>query len=503
MKTLLHHAESGQYGLFIDGEYVPGATRQYIDSINPARNTAWYAITDAGQADIDQAVDAAARALRNPAWRSLTQTARGGLIRRLGDLLAAHGERLAEIETRDNGKLIREMRAQMASLPDTYHYYAGMADKLTGETIPVNKADTFNFTLREPIGVVAIIVPWNSPLYLLSSVLAPCLAVGNTVVVKPAENTTASTLEFAALVRESGIPDGVFNVVTGLGETAGEALARHPGINKVAFTGGTDTGRKVARNAAQNLVPCTLELGGKSPHVVFDDSDPERAASGIVSGIFAAGGQTCIAGSRCFLQESVYDTVLDLLVQKARAVVIGDPMDPETQLGPLALRSQLDKVMDHIRAAGQDGATLVTGGRQPDGEDCAQGFYVEPTVFTEVTRDMRLAREEIFGPVLAVMPFRDESELIRKANDTVYGLAAGIWTRDIDRALRFARDVDAGTIWINTYRSASFLSPFGGFKQSGYGKHNGMEGIREYSRLKNVVLDYSGQTPDPFVMKLG
>ena len=259
---------------------------------------------------------------------------------------------LRKIETRDNGKLIREMRAQMASLPDTYHYYAGMADKLTGETIPVNKADTFNFTLREPIGVVAIIVPWNSPLYLLSSVLAPCLAVGNTVVVKPAENTTASTLEFAALVKESGIPDGVFNVVTGLGETAGETLARHPGINKVAFTGGTDTGRKVARNAAQNLVPCTLELGGKSPHVVFDDSDPERAASGIVSGIFAAGGQTCIAGSRCFLQESVYDTVLDLLVQKARSVVIGDPMDPETQLGPLALRSQLDKVMDHIRTAG-------------------------------------------------------------------------------------------------------------------------------------------------------
>jgi aldehyde dehydrogenase (NAD+) len=394
------------------------------------------------------------------------------------------------------------MRAQMASLPDTYYYYAGMADKITGETIPINKADTFNYTLREPIGVVGIIVPWNSPLYLLSNALAPSLAIGNSVVVKPAENTTASALEFAKLVSEAGFPPGVFNVVSGLGETAGDALTRHPGINKIAFTGGTDTGRKVAGNAAANLVPCTMELGGKSPHVVFDDADPERAANGIIAGVFAAGGQTCIAGSRCFLQETIYDQVLEELVEKSGKVIIGDPLADDTQLGPLALRSQLDKVLEYIDIGLGDGGTIVTGGKQPENPGLKKGYYVEPTVFTDISNDMRLAREEIFGPVVAVMPFANEQELMEKANDTVYGLAAGIWTRDIDRAMRFARDVDAGTVWINTYRSASFMSPFGGFKQSGYGKHNGMEGIREFSRLKNVVVDYSGSTQDPFVMKL-
>jgi aldehyde dehydrogenase (NAD+) len=390
----------------------------------------------------------------------------------------------------------------MASLPETYYYYAGMADKITGDTIPINKADTFNYTLREPIGVIGIIVPWNSPLYLLSNALAPSLAIGNTVVVKPAENTTASALEFAALVAEAGFPPGVFNVVTGLGESTGDALTRHPGINKIAFTGGTETGRKVASNAAGNLVPCTMELGGKSPHVVFEDADPERAANGIVAGVFSAGGQTCIAGSRCFLQETIYDQVLEKLTQKSGQVIIGDPLAEDTQLGPLALRSQLDKVLDYIEIGLADGGHVVSGGKQPGNIGSGRGYYVEPTVFTDISNDMQLAREEIFGPVVAVMPFTNEQDLIEKANDTVYGLAAGIWTRDIDRAMRFARDIDAGTVWINTYRSASFMSPFGGFKQSGYGKHNGMEGIREFSRLKNVVVDYSGNTQDPFVLKL-
>lgn len=488
--------------MYINGKYSSPASGQTIPSLNPCNDEPWYTLTDAGAPDVDQAVGAARHALGHPSWSGITQTARGALLRRLGDLIAVHSDRLAEIETRDNGKLIREMRAQMTSLPQTYYYYAGMADKMTGETIPVNKRDVFNFTLREPIGVVGIIVPWNSPLYLLSSALAPCLAVGNTVVAKPAENTSASTLEFADLIAQAGFPPGVFNVITGRGETAGHALAGHPGVDKIAFTGGTDTGRRVAANAARNLVPCALELGGKSPNVVFEDADPERAANGIVAGVFAAGGQTCIAGSRCFLQETIYDQVLAKLADKADRIILGDPMDEDTQLGPLSLKSQLGKVREYVSIGLGDGGTLRTGGKPPGHPSLANGYYFEPTIFTGIRNDMRIAREEIFGPVVAVMPFSGERDLIEKANDSIYGLAAGIWTRDIDRALRFARNVDAGTVWINTYRSASFLSPFGGFKQSGYGKHNGYEGVREYSRLKNVVVDYSGSTQDPFVMKL-
>ena len=294
----------------------------------------------------------------------------------------------------------------------------------------------------------------------------------------------------------------MINVICGSGEQTGELLTRHSGLNKIAFTKGTDTGRKVAANAATNLISCHMELGGKSPHVVFADADPERAANGIVAGVFAAGGQTCIAGSRCFIQDSAFDNVLDKLVTKAQAVDIGDPMQESTQLGPLALESQLNKVKQYVEYGINDGGSLASGGKAPAAKALSDGFYFEPTIFTDVTNDARVAREEIFGPVVAVMPFKDEDELIQKANDTIYGLAAGIWTQDIDRALRFAKQVDAGTVWVNTYRSASFMSPFGGFKQSGYGKHNGFEGIREFSRLKNVVVDYSGKTQDPFVMKL-
>ena len=502
MSDLLRNSKNNRYGIYIGGKYIEPSSVEHIPSLDPRNDEPWYELSNCGGKEIDLAVSTARDALSNPAWRDITQTARGRLLRNLGDLIKEHGNRLAEIETRDNGKLIKEMQAQMASLPETWYYYAGMADKMTGDTIPVNKSSVFNFTLREPIGVVGIIVPWNSPLYLLSSALAPCLAVGNSVVVKPAENTSASALEFAELVTEAGFPPGTFNVVTGLGETAGDALTRHPGINKLAFTGGTDTGKKVAANAAQNLVSCHMELGGKSPHVVFDDADPERAANGIVAGVFAAGGQTCIAGSRCFLQETVYDAVLDKLADKADSVIIGDPMDENTQLGPLALKSQMERVREYVGIGFSEGGSIRSGGKQPYGPQYGNGYYFQPTVFTDVTNDMRIAREEIFGPVVAVMPFSNEQELVEKANDTIYGLAAGIWTQDIDRALRFAKNVDAGTVWINTYRSASFMSPFGGFKQSGYGKHNGFEGIREFSRLKNVVVDYSGNTQDPFVMKL-
>ena len=495
--------EGARLPLFIDGAYRPAESGHRLESFDPSNGQAWYQAADGGAGDIDAAVRAATGALCDPAWRDLSQSDRGRLLYRLAELIASNAEALAEIETRDNGKLLREMRAQLTYLPDYYRYFAGMADKIQGDVIPINKPETLNFTLREPLGVVGIIVPWNSPLYMMSCTLAPCLAVGNTVVVKPSEHTSASALAFARLVKDAGFPDGVVNIVTGHGHTAGDALTRHPGVAKIAFTGGTETGRKVAVNAGRRLVPCNLELGGKSPHVVFADADLERAVSGIVAGIFAAAGQTCIAGSRCFVESAVHDEVVDRLRARTERIRIGHPRDAATQIGPLALKAQLEKVARYVAFGQEDGARLVAGGKQPGRPELDGGWYFEPTVFADVTNDMRIARDEIFGPVAGVLRFSDEAELIAQANDTAYGLASGIWTKDIDRALRFARRIEAGTVWVNTYRSPSMMSPAGGFKESGYGKHNGFEAVREYSRLKSVIIDHSGAAQDPFVMRLG
>jgi len=391
----------------------------------------------------------------------------------------------------------------MKYLPQYYRYFAGMADKVQGDVIPINKPQTLNFTMREPIGAVGIIVPWNSSLYMMTCTLAPCLAVGNSVVVKPSEHTCASTIAFAELFHEAGFPDGVFNVVTGFGPSAGDMLTRHPGISKITFTGGTETGRKVAASAGERIIPCNLELGGKSPHVLFADSDIDRAINGVVAGIFAAGGQTCVAGSRCFVQNEIYDDVLNQLKERAAAIRIGHPQDESSQLGPLALQAQLEKVSRFVSYGLEDGASLVYGGNRVQEPEFEKGWYFEPTVFAAVENNMRIAREEIFGPILGIMKFKDEKELIAKANDTAYGLAAGIWTRDIDKAIRFAKSVEAGTVWVNTYRSPSMMSPAGGYKDSGYGKHNGFEAMREFTKLKSVIIDYSGESQDPFVVRLG
>jgi len=489
--------------IYIGGEWRTPRSGSYLDSFDPANGAPWYRAADGSADDINDAVEAAAAAARNPAWRAMNQTDRGLLVSRLADLIEQNAEALAQVESRDNGKLLREMQAQMAYLPGYYRYFAGMADKIQGDVIPVNKPDILNFTMREPIGVVGVIVPWNSPLYMMSCTVAPSLAVGNCVVIKPSEHTSASAIAFAELVAEAGFPDGVFNVVSGYGHTSGDALTRHSGIGKIAFTGGTETGRKVASNAGQILVPCNLELGGKSPHVVFADADLERASNGLVSGIFAAAGQTCVAGSRCFVQSSIHDEIVDRLKEKAQAIQIGHPRDEATQLGPLALASQLEKVARYIGFGLEDGAQLVTGGAQPKRDDLQGGWYYEPTVFAKADNTMRVARDEIFGPVASVIKFDDEADLIEMANDTAFGLASGIWTRDIDRALRFAKGIDAGTVWINTYRAPSVMTPSGGFKDSGYGKHNGFEAVRELTRLKSVVIDHSGSSHDPFVMKLG
>jgi len=402
---------------------------------------------------------------------------------------------------RDNGKLFAEMSMQTAYMAQWYHYYGGLADKVEGSVLPTDKPDTFNYTRYEPLGVVVAIIPWNSPLLLMAWKLAPALAAGNTVVVKPSEFTSASALEFMKLVEAAGFPPGVVNVVTGFGADVGAALIEHPLVRKVAFTGSDATGQKVYEGAARGMKRVSMELGGKSPNIVFEDAELDNAIKGVISGIFAATGQTCIAGSRLLVQQSIHDQFLDKLVAFAKTAKMGNPMSKDTQIGPVTNKPQLEKILKYIDIAKGEGAQAVLGGSRASRPECGNGWFVEPTIFSGVRNSMRIAQEEVFGPVLAVIPFKDDEEAIAIGNDVVYGLAAGVWTQNMRRALTMAEKLQAGTVWVNTYRAVSYLSPFGGYKRSGLGRESGQEMIKEYLQVKSVWISTATDVPNPFIQR--
>jgi acyl-CoA reductase-like NAD-dependent aldehyde dehydrogenase len=487
------------YDHWIEGASSRPSSGGYLPTENPFSGEVWAMVARGNAADAAAAVASALRAFQSGPWSQMTPSERGRLLWRLGDLVTANADRLAAIEQRDNGKLASEVSAQVRYMGDYFRFYAGLADKVHSAVIPTDKKGVFAYTKYEAKGVVAIITPWNSPLTLTSWKLAPALAAGCTAVVKPSEFTSASMVELAKLFTEAGFPDGVVNVVTGLGPEAGEALVLHPDVSHIGFTGGTAAGRKIYEMAARGLKTVTLELGGKSPNIVFDDADLDQAVKGVVSGIFAASGQSCQAGSRLLLQASIHDRFVAKLVAFVRDAKMGDPSSPDTQIGPIATRPQFEKILSYIDIAKAEGATCVLGGHSR--ADLGAGQFVEPTIFTGVRNDMRIAREEVFGPVLAVIPFADEADAIRIGNDTAFGLAAAVWTKDLGRAMRLTDKLKAGTVWVNNYRATSFTSPFGGFKDSGLGRESGAEAIKEYLDTKCVWVSSDLDVPNPFVRR--
>lgn len=487
-----------QYGLFVNGAWAGVGQGPMLTAVNPFTGEAWAEFREADEQDVAEAVAAAATA--QPAWAATNGATRARVLNRIADVIEAHAQPMAVIESTDNGKVIRETSSQMLFAARLFRFYAGYADKLFGSTIPLDTPTIFDYTTREPFGVVALITAWNSPITLLCNKLPAALAAGNTVVVKPSEHASVSTLEFCNLLVEGGLPPGVVNVVTG-GAATGSALVRHPDIAKVSFTGSPGVGRKIAAMAGEMLKPVTLELGGKSPNIIFDDADPEAATIGALAGIFGATGQTCVAGSRLLVQRGLYDQIVDRLSARARAIRLGDPLNPASEMGTVANQPQFDRIMQAIEHAKSDGARLVTGGGRATGEGLGKGLFVQPTIFAEARNDMALAQTEIFGPVLAIIPFDAEEEAVRIANDTPFGLASGLWTRDISRAMRLIPQMKSGVVWVNTYRMVAAQAPFGGTGESGFGRERGEAGIMEFTTTRNVMIDFSDEARDPFAIK--
>ncbi|MQV24573.1 aldehyde dehydrogenase family protein [Sinorhizobium meliloti] len=485
-----------RFQCYINGEFADGEAR--FESIDPTTGRAWAEMPEAREADVNRAVEAARIALHDQPWSTLTATQRGKLLYKLADLVAENAGRLAELETRDTGKIIRETSSQIAYVADYYRYYAGIADKIEGSYLPIDKPDMDVWLRREPIGVVAMVVPWNSQLFLSAVKIGPALAAGCTMVVKASEDGPAPLLEFARLVHAAGFPAGVVNIVTGFGPSCGAALSRHPQVDHIAFTGGPETARHIVRNSAENLASTSLELGGKSPFIVFADADLESAANAQIAGIFAATGQSCVAGSRLIVEKSVKDRFLQILKAKAETIRIGSPLEMSTEVGPLATERQSNHVKTLVARSLAAGAKLVTGGTAPEGA----GFYYRPTILDCDGSASPSLENEFFGPVLSVLSFETEAEALHLANDSRFGLAAGVFTQNLTRAHRLMKGIRAGIVWVNTYRAVSPVAPFGGFGLSGHGREGGLEAALDYTRSKTVWLRTSDDPiPDPFVLR--
>ncbi|MEM1199952.1 MAG: aldehyde dehydrogenase [Pseudomonadota bacterium] len=487
------------YEMFVAGDWCKAEGDERFVSTNPATEEDWAEIPAASEADVDRTIKAAHSAFEEGPWPRTSPTARGKKLRQLAELIKPNAEALGRTETIDTGKLFRETRWQANNVAAMYEFYGGLADKVNGYVPPLAPDQNLMYVTHEPVGVVAAIVPWNTQIQLAANKVGPALAAGNSVVVKASEHASAAMLEFAAIVAELDLPPGTFNVITGLGEPCGRALTAHPNVDRISFTGGVETARRIIPSTANNIAKLSLELGGKSPVVVFDDADLESAVNGVLAGIFGASGQSCAAGSRLILQAGVYDEMLSRLKTRAEEVVVGDPLNEATQMGPLATVAQRDRAERIVQQSLDQGARLVTGGGRPSGLD--KGWYYEPTILECDDQSLPCVQTELFAPILSVLKFKNEAEAVALANGTEFAFAGGVFTRDSARGIRMARAIRAGRIWVNTYRRSSVLTPFGGFRNSGYGREAGIDAIRDFTETKGTMIEVTGQPmADPFIM---